>query len=332
MPGKSPTLRDLARHLGVSMTTASDALRETGRVSPTTRARVREVAKAIGYTPNRAAQELRNRTSRTVGLYIPRRVMAQEFYMPFTMALADELGRGHLDLTVIADAESQTDASSWDDFAAVIVIDARISDAPLSANLESHVPLFTAGRIQGISSSRVAAVVELDYRTMLRSALDRLHKERLIEHPIFLAFEAAYDYSWSHQLLSEYHDWWQRKQLLANYWTVSAKPDQWPTPAMLAEWSGAETRYDVIIFGGPLLALVTRSQDGFDALLSKDGHRSIVLTTSEVESRLVKSDIILDIRARKFGESIGNICLNYLTGGDYPEHQFIEPSIITDSK
>lgn len=48
----TPTLRTLARTLGLSRTTVSDALRGSPRVNPDTVARVREAAKAVGYERN----------------------------------------------------------------------------------------------------------------------------------------------------------------------------------------------------------------------------------------------------------------------------------------
>ena len=48
----SPSLQLVARKLGLSRTTVSDALRGKGRVSPATIQRVRQCAKAVGYQPN----------------------------------------------------------------------------------------------------------------------------------------------------------------------------------------------------------------------------------------------------------------------------------------
>lgn len=52
MPTAPPSLQLLARKLGLSRTTISDALRGKGRVSPETVARVRQCAESLGYRPN----------------------------------------------------------------------------------------------------------------------------------------------------------------------------------------------------------------------------------------------------------------------------------------
>jgi LacI family transcriptional regulator len=63
-------LRDVARHSGVSVSTASRALRGSGRVSPATEARVRAAAAALGYRPNASARALRTARSGFVGLVV----------------------------------------------------------------------------------------------------------------------------------------------------------------------------------------------------------------------------------------------------------------------
>jgi len=52
MTKPSPTLRSIARDLGLSRTTVSDALRGVGRVDTATASRVRRHAQKVGYRPN----------------------------------------------------------------------------------------------------------------------------------------------------------------------------------------------------------------------------------------------------------------------------------------
>jgi len=67
------TIRDIARHAQVHHSTVAHILngaRGNTRVSPQTRQRVLEAAEALGYTANRAAQQLRTGKSRVVGLLV----------------------------------------------------------------------------------------------------------------------------------------------------------------------------------------------------------------------------------------------------------------------
>jgi DNA-binding LacI/PurR family transcriptional regulator len=64
-------LKDIALRAGVSLMTASKALRDASDVSAQTRARIRLLAQQMGYVPNSMAQGLRSRTTRLLGLVIP---------------------------------------------------------------------------------------------------------------------------------------------------------------------------------------------------------------------------------------------------------------------
>jgi len=67
---KQVGIRDVARVAGVSVTTVSHVLNDSPhtRISEPTRQRVREVARELGYGPNRMAQGLRTQRSRMIGL------------------------------------------------------------------------------------------------------------------------------------------------------------------------------------------------------------------------------------------------------------------------
>ncbi len=54
----APSIREIARTLGLSHTTVSEALRNSPRVNPVTRRRVQKAAKAVGYRPNPLAGAL----------------------------------------------------------------------------------------------------------------------------------------------------------------------------------------------------------------------------------------------------------------------------------
>lgn len=66
-PKKGLTLRDLARHAGVSPATVSLVLRKSPLVAPATRERVQLAIQVLGYVYNRGAASLRTRRTNTVG-------------------------------------------------------------------------------------------------------------------------------------------------------------------------------------------------------------------------------------------------------------------------
>jgi LacI family transcriptional regulator len=65
-----PTIRDVAKRAGVSIATVSRALNEKGDVSEETRARVREVAHAVGYSADPAARSLATQKTHLVAVVV----------------------------------------------------------------------------------------------------------------------------------------------------------------------------------------------------------------------------------------------------------------------
>jgi LacI family transcriptional regulator len=64
-------LKDMARHLGVSVMTVSKALRDAPDVSAVTKSRIKALARQMGYVPDSSAQGLRTKTTKLFGLVIP---------------------------------------------------------------------------------------------------------------------------------------------------------------------------------------------------------------------------------------------------------------------
>lgn len=65
------TLADIARRVGVSTATVSNALQGKGRLSADLARRIRQAADEVGYVPDHAARALRTGRSRTLGLVVP---------------------------------------------------------------------------------------------------------------------------------------------------------------------------------------------------------------------------------------------------------------------
>ena len=66
-----PTLKDIARDVGVHVSTISRALNGTHPVSPDLAQRIKRASERHGYQPNAAAVMLKTNRSRTVGVVIP---------------------------------------------------------------------------------------------------------------------------------------------------------------------------------------------------------------------------------------------------------------------
>ena len=105
------TIRDVARKLNLSITTVSRALDGYGDVSEETRQRVIATAHEMGYTPNRAARQLRRRRSDAIGYILPASTscFSDPFYSEFIAGLGDEATKHDLDL-LISSAAPESEA------------------------------------------------------------------------------------------------------------------------------------------------------------------------------------------------------------------------------
>jgi len=82
---KRTTIKDVAREAGVSISTVSNALNNSGVISEKTRALVLEVAERLHYIPNRSGQSLRVQEKKAIGLFL------HELRGAYYGALADTL-------------------------------------------------------------------------------------------------------------------------------------------------------------------------------------------------------------------------------------------------
>jgi LacI family transcriptional regulator len=80
------TMKDIARMLGVSVSTVGRSLADRPEISPATKARVRDLADRHGYIAHSAARTMRTGHSSLVGLIVPD--VRNDFYGAAAMALA----------------------------------------------------------------------------------------------------------------------------------------------------------------------------------------------------------------------------------------------------
>jgi LacI family transcriptional regulator len=86
-----PTLKDIARDVGVHVSTISRALNGTHPVSPDLAQRIRHVSQRRGYQPNAAAVMLKTNRSRTIGVVIPD--ITDPVFPPIIRGIEDGLAR-----------------------------------------------------------------------------------------------------------------------------------------------------------------------------------------------------------------------------------------------
>jgi LacI family transcriptional regulator len=97
----APGIRNIAKHLGVSVTTESAVINRRGYISPEMKERIEKYLREVDYQPNLAARSLRRRETRMVGLVVPD--LANSFYSQLCRGAEDYLLRRDYQL-IVADS------------------------------------------------------------------------------------------------------------------------------------------------------------------------------------------------------------------------------------
>jgi DNA-binding LacI/PurR family transcriptional regulator len=85
------TIKDIAKHAGVSKTTVSFAFNDPSRISKETAQRVKDVAAELGYFPDPVARTLTNKRVGSFGLLLPQSI-SEAFKNPYLLELVRGIG------------------------------------------------------------------------------------------------------------------------------------------------------------------------------------------------------------------------------------------------
>ena len=151
------TLRDLSRHLGLSVTQVSRALNGHDDVAARTRARVVEAARDLRYQPNVSARKLVTGRSGMVGLVLPGVPPPEEEgqFVQIVGGLSQHLSRlGRPFVLHVAGAEEDgldayrrlLSGGALDGF---VLLDPEVRDRRASFLREAGVPFVIHGRVEG---------------------------------------------------------------------------------------------------------------------------------------------------------------------------------------
>lgn len=107
------TLKQIAKELGVSISTISKALNDSPEISDTTKQKVKEYAKLKNYKPNSIGLNLKNQSTKTIGVIIPD-ILNSFFAKVFTgiEKVADE--KGYKIITCISNESYQKEINALD--------------------------------------------------------------------------------------------------------------------------------------------------------------------------------------------------------------------------
>lgn len=152
---QSVNIASIARELGISKTTVSRAISGKGRVSPQTRARVRDCMQRHHYSPNPAAKGLAQHKTYNLGLVIPRQMTSPEraFLRKSLNALYDMAVEGNYDVILtVSDWQDTTELERLVDSRKVdgVILSRTLEQDPLAALLRARqMPFVAIGRTPG---------------------------------------------------------------------------------------------------------------------------------------------------------------------------------------
>lgn len=154
------TISDVAAAAGVSRQTVSNVLNAPGRVAPATTERVRRAIDELGYRPNRAAQNLRERTSRCIGFRIDSFSESSHLLDRFLHALAEAAGEAGYHVLLFAPGGTDEELAACEDLIrsgtvdGFVIADIGVGDPRLPWLTQRGIPFVCFGRPRGQAQGR----------------------------------------------------------------------------------------------------------------------------------------------------------------------------------
>jgi len=110
------TLKDIAKQVGLSVTTVSRALAGYDDVAEETRQRIVDAARDMGYVPNVVARQLQKQRTDTIGFVVPTfgPRFSDPFFAEFLAGIGNEAARNGFDLLVSTQAPGPDELAAYE--------------------------------------------------------------------------------------------------------------------------------------------------------------------------------------------------------------------------
>ncbi len=148
------TLKDIAKHLNLSVTTVSRALAGYSDVAESTRQRVMQAAEEMGYVPNATARRLQKGRTDTIGLIVPtyRSRFSDPFFAEFLAGIGNLIVQYEFDLLVSTRPPGNDELEAYQRMVTerrvdgLIIMTTRPQDERIAYLLKSGFPFVSFGR------------------------------------------------------------------------------------------------------------------------------------------------------------------------------------------
>jgi DNA-binding LacI/PurR family transcriptional regulator len=301
------TLRTVAQRAGVSTTTASDAMRGSGRVSEETRARVLQVAETLRYVPNGSAQHLRRASTGTIGLHLPAVLTRSNYYMSFVFGVVERAAADSYDVTLLTSGQPESRRAPRVD--GLVLGDPLAGDPVVERLMTAGVLTVTCERFPG--DARATGVVRSEHAAAVAELLDHLRASGA-RRPALIVAGAESD--WAAAVHQGFREWCERHVVPP---TVRTVPFDTPVDALHA------AAHDLLATDPGIDALVCGPAGAAVVLLPvlRDAGRTVgedLLLASCVDGPSMQSAdppiTAIDLRPRDAGAACAKLLFDLLTG------------------
>lgn len=258
------TLKDIAREVGVSVTTVSRALAGYNDVAASTRQRIQETADRLGYAPNITAQRLQKQRTDTLGFIMPTSGprFSDPFFSELIAGIGNEAAAHNFDLLVSThppDSEEEHAAylkavrRGWVD--GLIVARTREDDSRIELLCQREFPFVAFGRTSDeLDFPFVDEDSAAGMRLLVQHFIDLGHRNvGLIAPPSGLMF--------GHYRSQSFFDTLVDNGLVVNSdWVVEGDMTQRGGASAVQQILNGESRPTAIIGGNDLMAIGAMNQ------------------------------------------------------------------------
>ena len=159
MSAKKITVKEVAQHAGVSISTVSMVLNDKGRISHETIERVNRSIVKLGYVQNPVATALRSKQIKAIGLIL--QDMTHPYYMEVAAGLSDALEQAGYMLFI---SQTKNQLSQFEDYVRALV-QQQVSGVvfqPIDNELEQTVATINASELTSLCIARSSLPVDMD--------------------------------------------------------------------------------------------------------------------------------------------------------------------------
>lgn len=111
MSDQSPTLKEIARQLKVSVSTVSRALHNHYSIGLRTRMQVQQLASQLNYEPNQAAIFFKQKKTFMIGVILPH--LSQDFFASMVNGIEDVAYENNYTVMLCQSRDDQERENSW---------------------------------------------------------------------------------------------------------------------------------------------------------------------------------------------------------------------------